>query len=247
VGDRFFTALALARRCNVTTAMLTGKGEPTLWPDEISQYLTNMKNEFPIVELQTNGISLEKIGAEKLKYWNMNGLSVICLSVVSTDYGKNQEVYGKNHYVLSERVDWLHQLGFSVRLICIMAKGYVDDVDSVRKFIDWAKYHKVEQVSLMPVSKPQKTGHEHDLKTFDWVDSHTVGMKSLDAIAADFKKNGSPIRQLEHGAVVYDYDGQNVCLNHCLRSPNDLGVIRNLIFDGEHLRHDWRFEGAILI
>ena len=55
----FRIACRLAERCGVTTAMLTGKGEPTLFPEQITKYLEVLGEfRFPLVELQTNGIRL---------------------------------------------------------------------------------------------------------------------------------------------------------------------------------------------
>ena len=41
----FDVAVRLACRAGVTTAMLTGKGEPTLWPDLIDKYLYEMNKD----------------------------------------------------------------------------------------------------------------------------------------------------------------------------------------------------------
>jgi hypothetical protein len=57
------------------------------------------------------------------------------------------------------------------------------------------------------------------------------------------------IMELSHGAIVYDIDGQNVCVSNCLNTDAvDLGNIRNLIFfpDG-HLRYRWDKKGAIIL
>src|SRR5262249_24053173 len=49
----FCIACRLAERCGVTTAMITGKGEPTLFPAQVTRYLQEMASfAFPIVELQ---------------------------------------------------------------------------------------------------------------------------------------------------------------------------------------------------
>jgi sulfatase maturation enzyme AslB (radical SAM superfamily) len=65
--QRFSHAVALAREGNASSVMLTGKGEPTLFPQQISQYLEHLREiegdkgyEFPAKELQTNGIIFEK-------------------------------------------------------------------------------------------------------------------------------------------------------------------------------------------
>lgn len=53
----FKKACRLAQLGGTTTVMFTGKGEPTLFPDQISDYLMVLKGyDFPLIELQTNAI-----------------------------------------------------------------------------------------------------------------------------------------------------------------------------------------------
>ena len=49
-------AILLAKQSGITTCILTGKGEPTLYIDEITEYLHRVGKEFPFIELQTNGL-----------------------------------------------------------------------------------------------------------------------------------------------------------------------------------------------
>jgi len=50
-----------------TTCLLTGKGEPTLYPDEVTSYLQMLQDEFeagrgfPALELQTNALRISKL------------------------------------------------------------------------------------------------------------------------------------------------------------------------------------------
>ena len=47
----------LAQKANTTTVLLTGKGEPTLYPDHITDTLNGLRDyKFPLIEMQTNGI-----------------------------------------------------------------------------------------------------------------------------------------------------------------------------------------------
>lgn len=72
----------LAVMGGVTTVLLTGKGEPTLYPDLISSYLVALKrHRFPFVELQTNGLSLT---GKLLAAWKKGGLTTVCLSTCLT-------------------------------------------------------------------------------------------------------------------------------------------------------------------
>src|SRR5437667_11672645 len=49
----------LAQVAGTTTVLITGKGEPTLFPDQITQYLEELQPyNFPVIEMQTNGITI---------------------------------------------------------------------------------------------------------------------------------------------------------------------------------------------
>jgi molybdenum cofactor biosynthesis enzyme MoaA len=82
----FRVACRLAERCGVTTVMLTGKGEPTLFPRQITRYLQAMAEfRFPIIELQSNGILLieqSDVYSGHLRDWYDLGLTTIAISVV---------------------------------------------------------------------------------------------------------------------------------------------------------------------
>lgn len=57
-------ACKLAEKSGVTTALITGKGEPTLFPQDILQYLEVLKDYFPIIELQTNSLNFALGGSQ---------------------------------------------------------------------------------------------------------------------------------------------------------------------------------------
>ena len=61
-------------------------------------------------------------------------------------------------------------------------------------------------------------------------------------------KDATRLLNLPHGGVVYDYDGQNVCISNCLTGTTDPNDIRQIIFfpDGQ-IRYDWRYAGARLL
>jgi len=57
-------AVQLAKLGGCTTVLITGKGEPTLCPDEIQTYLIEVGREFPFIELQTNGLSIGRAAVD---------------------------------------------------------------------------------------------------------------------------------------------------------------------------------------
>src|SRR5512137_774891 len=93
----FRKACQLAARSGVTTVMLTGKGEPTLFPEQISAYLQALQPfDFPLVELQTNGILLgeqSERGRAHLEAWSQAGLSLVAVSIMHYEPERNREIY----------------------------------------------------------------------------------------------------------------------------------------------------------
>ena len=248
----FAKACQLARACGVTTAMITGKGEPTLFPNQITRYLHEMRPfDFPLAELQTNGIPLVERRASyagHLEEWYHLGLTLLAVSVVHHDGARNREVYlphQERGIDLPELVLLLHDHGFSVRLACVMAEGYIDSPATLAELIDFARRHEVEQLTIRPVNRP---GASRDDVAYEWTDRHGLPDAKLAAVVAWLDAQGTRLMSLMHGATVYDVGGQNVCLTHSLTLDGAGEDLRQLIFfpDG-HLRYDWQYPGAVLL
>ncbi len=253
VWRNFLKGAKLAEIHNVSTVLITGKGEPTLFPNEISEYLEILYNKFsfPIIELQTNGIAFAdnwKKYKPFLEKWYKLGLSTIAISVVSVVAEENRAVYvphRSSYPDLEKTLERLHDLGFSTRLSVVMLKDHIDNPDSVKTVINYAKEHNVTQVTLRPVAVPTET---RNLQVSSWTENNLVSEKNLEKIVEFLNTYGTPVMTLPHGAVVFDFEDQNVCLTDCLTIESDADDLRQLIFfpDG-HLRYDWVYPGAVLL
>ncbi len=248
----FKIAAKLARKSDVDTAMITSKGEPTLFPGQISKYLNALKEfEFPFIELQTNGIPLSE---DRKKYdsfvreWYDKGLTIPAISIVHYDPAKNREIYlpYKERYIdLTELVDYLHNVGYSVRLACVALDGYIDNESELEKIISFSNKNKVEQLTIRPVNSPSDTRNDEVRK---WTADHYLKPSQQKSIENFLINHGTLLQVLPHGGTVYDVDGQNVCLTNSLTRSTDPDNGRQLIFfpDG-HIRYDWEKQGAILL
>lgn len=247
-------ACNLAEKCGVTACLITGKGEPTIYPDEISKYVKYVGERFPMIELQTNGILLDKsyTTIKNLGYfkdWFDYGLTTIAISIVHYLDKKNKELCGYD-YNLKRLIQRMHSEGFSVRLSCLLIKGYIDSIydkslSDITSLIQFARECNVEQLTLRTLEKPKQTV---DCKVSQWIDKHILTYDEMLTIKQFFEKNATKLLELVHGATVYDYQGQNVCMTHALTHTPDPDEIRQLIYfpDG-HLRYDWQYRGAILL
>lgn len=255
-------ACLLARQSGVTTILLTGKGEPTLFPDEITAKLEAISEfEFPMIELQTNGIKLatDELGETRtpnrytkkysyLERWWELGLRVIAISNVGIDRELNRQVYtpyASEYYDLASLVEKLHSWHYTVRLTTVMIKGGVDSYEKVLELTSWARQHNVEQVSVRPVTLSNRNTDE-DVAA--WMQRYGLSGWEVQAIVDGVNRSHPLLLTLPHGATIHDVDGQNLCLTNCLTHSSSPDEIRQLIYfpDG-HLRYSWEYEGAIIL
>lgn len=240
-----------AKDSGVSTVLLTGKGEPTLFPARVTEFLRHLRpHNFPFIEMQTNGIKLfqeKKKYAKYLKKWHELGLTMIAVSIVHYENKRNQKNFQPDgrYMDLVELISHLHGFGFSVRLSCVMFRGGIDSVEEVKKLISFAKENGAEQLTITPARMPEKS---ENLDIARWVSQNKLSVEAQIRIKNFLETEGKRLLALMHGAVIYDVNGQNVCLSDCLTKNPTPEEIRQLIFfpDG-HLRYDWQYPGAILL
>jgi len=248
-------ACRLADKADVTNALLTGKGEPTLFPDEIESYLEVLTEYFPLIELQTNGLLFlkdEEKWTDILLRWKSQGLTTIALSIVHYKNQMNQRIYcdeGEKHRFnypdLMTTIDFLVGLGFGVRLNCIGIREYIDTPIKILELLDFAKdtRHKL-QVTWRPVQMPDESRSDKVAKRTRELQ---IPQRNLNHILRWGDVAGTVLYRLPHGATVYDVEGQNLCLSNCLTIQPDLDEVRQLIYVDGHIRYDWQHRGAILL
>jgi molybdenum cofactor biosynthesis enzyme MoaA len=246
----FKKACQFAKINLVNTVMITGKGEPLLYPQQITDFLTQLKPYgFPIIEIQTNALILGRDFSDyrdTLKTWRKKGVSTFVISIVHYKNNRNKEIYAPNsaYFDIEQLINNLHCSGFSVRLNCVLLKGYIDSVKELNNLVDFCLKNKVEQLTLKPVEllKIKNNPVAEATKKF------LLPNNSEKNIHKFLNKNAIKLRTLDFGGIVYDYKGQNVCITDCLSGKPLTEDLRQIIFfpDG-HLRYDWRYEGAILI
>lgn len=263
--ERFAKAARLAQLGNTTTVLLTGKGEPMLYPDEIGDYLLLLKPfRFPFVEVQTNGLLLGRLAcggkAGKLtegvlRAWLELGLNTVAISVVGVRPEHNRAIYAADYPDLAATIAHLHRAGFSVRLCVMMHKGFVDRPEALEEVVAFCKANGVEQLTARPIRRPQRSASG---KHADYTRAHGVTDSQVRAIRrwADGswwrRGRGTKILTMRHGdqamAIVYDVDGQNLALSDCLTVSSTSDALRTLIFysDGR-LAYDWQYQGARLL
>ncbi len=140
----FHKACLFAKQSGVSTVLLTGKGEPTLYMDHIEKYLDMLYGyDFPFIELQTNGVDLRHY-TTSLDMWYKKGITTVSLSCMHWSDKINQSILGENFVGLKDNVELLYQYGFSVRTSCVMLNGFIDCPQAIANFVDALTYGKRE-------------------------------------------------------------------------------------------------------
>jgi len=233
-------------RNGLVTVMLTGKGEPMLFPSQITKYIDCINFRFPLIELQTNGTRIgEQI--ENLKRWKEYGLTLVCISVVHPDKKENNEIMGNpEDFNYWEAVKTLQDIGLNVRLNCTMVRHGVDNLEKAERMVHLAHLRQVNQITFREVDYPSVGSR--DITVTAWVKANKpTGLSNMLQHFLELK-GAARLLDLPHGGIIYDWDGQNVAISNCLTGTTDPDDIRQIIFypDGR-VAYDWRYQGARLL
>ena len=252
----FRKAALLAERAGTTTVLITGKGEPTLYPNEITEYLTRLGDtSFPLLELQTNALDIgrlardgscpSKLTVEHLKNWYDLGLTTFAISTVDIDSAANAKVYHEDYPPLETTIAFLHELGFSIRLCVMMVRHGIDCPKRLNELISFCRDLKVEQLTTRPIRRPD---HSDNDQASDYVEKHGGTDEEVREVNRWIEEHGVHLMTLMHGAKIYDVHGQNVCISDCLTVEPTNDHIRTLIFySNGRIAYDWQYQGAILL
>jgi molybdenum cofactor biosynthesis enzyme MoaA len=241
--QNFDIACRLASRNGACTALLTGKGEPTLYPELISQYIRHLdKHAIPLIELQTNGVALTR---EYLTHWYSCGLSLVCISITDYNPVRSNELMKINGahagYNFWHRVEMLHHIGLTVRLNCTLLRSGIGTIEAVENLINACKLNGVEQLTVRDVTRPACNN-----AVAECVDREFVNLTPK--LNTYLGANAVVLLRLPHGGIIYDYRDQNICVSNCLTSSTNVDDIRQLIFfPNGTVAYDWKYKAARLL
>lgn len=254
--ERLRQALEYARIGNTDTMMITGKGEPTLFPEHVTRLLTAVTEyeketgfRFKKKELQSNGIYIEN-KPEKyepfLKKWADLGLNTYIISIVHYDPEINRQIYvpySSSYIDLASLTNRLHQNNLRVRLSCIMFNGGIDNREKFANLINFTHRIGADELTARPVTKPDISRNQD---VTGWITEHQLTDGEFQDISTFLDEVGLVRQRYPFGGIIASVEGQNVCLTNCLTRNQD-DYIRQLIFHASgDIATEWT-EDAILL
>jgi hypothetical protein len=152
---------------------------------------------------------------------------------------------GPEQYRLWETVKVLQDLDLGVRLNCTMLRSGIHKPEDAERLIDKCAMESVDQLTFREVEMPERVLNP-DIATWIKAEKPNGAAKKLHHYLE--MKEATRLLELPHGGIVYDYNGQNVCISNCLTGTTDPNDIRQIIFfpDGR-IAYDWRYPGARIL
>ncbi|MBN1923709.1 MAG: radical SAM protein [Nanoarchaeota archaeon] len=242
---RFSTACNYANRSGAATVILGGIGEPTLYPECVTETLEAlMPYDFPIIEMETNGslISQDKYN-KQLREWSDKGMTTIQISILNYDSETNIKTMKLPYYNIGRLVSKLHDYEYSVRLSCVLFKQGIESPQQLEELINYALKQKAEQLIIRPVTKPYNpTG-----KVLEWVKAHELTEEDKESLRNYLDSKGERIHKVGE-EIVYDVFGQTV-INAEPKNyiPIEEDEKQLTLFPKGTIRYDRRYKGSVLL
>ena len=222
----------LAKAANVTSVLLTGKGEPLLNRDILLEFVKKFQ-EWP-VEIQTNGIWLSK------NLWFLNNIMLVGTDIIAVSIDTMEQFWDYENLF-----NKIKKLGMVVR-VCMNVTNLLKINRFFELFIKLTKEDLVDQLLFRNITIPNNTSKEHSAAK--WITNNVDKYNYSDLYHQLMDSNPNEIRTLPDGTKVYDVNGVSVTFSdYCIQDRNDSEDIRSLIFmeDG-HLYTSWNSKASML-
>jgi molybdenum cofactor biosynthesis enzyme MoaA len=242
--QRVHLAFGYAKWHNV---LITSNGEPTTVKDDMYTVIKRAKHRcFPIIELQSNGLLANP---DELA---LQGVTTLAISIADTDPAESANIMHLpktfNYYNVIARA---HQAGLLVRVSLNLTNKTLLELKEYKRLEEYITSLKdlgVRQLTFRRLGWPTRVGRAGATKK--WIQNNATGNNYADynGLAQHVERQGTLLRKLSYGNMVYDLHGMSVTISTCMTDNTDPDEIRSLIFmpDG-HLYHSWDSPGSILL
>ncbi len=254
--DEFDWVLRVAISAGAKTFLITGKGEPTLKPQMVDDYLAFLHYnqeyaQMQVKELQTNGLLFQTEKFQKsgwLGRWRNMGLRTIALSLVDIDNEVNKEFYTPHldkYPDLEKTINIIKNEGYSVRTSFTSVKGLIDSPKDIDRVMEFCGDMHVDQCSIRPARKPNKK-ECYNTEVWNWVRDNEISQDQENEMVQHVKDNCDKVLdKLMHGGMVYQFKGQNLCMTDCLTlKPEEPGARQLIFFPNGMVTYDWASKAA---
>ncbi len=232
--SNLYKVKTVAQNAQVSSIIITGKGEPLLALNEVEE-ISKVFNNFPL-EIQTNGIRLEEESVLDFLY-SYIGINTIAISIDS--YAQYENMKLRNIFKILSSNPYNFNVRLTINLVDEITKNYFP-----YSFIEEGKEMGISQISFRDITIPETVINIEESKdAVMWIKS--IDQKSLENFKNEIKtmifKEGKFLRRLSFGAGIYMIEGIScIYIKNCIQENSNDEDIRSLVYWGDgHLSTSW--------
>lgn len=246
--EDYIVRIKYAKDLGCNTLMLTGFAEPQqnlLFIEELLKANNNLENKFYNIEIQTSGSGMNFSNYNRLKGC---GLTTVSLSICAPYDEKIWEIENTPiglRCPLETTRKACEELNLIYRLSINLTDEWEREFPTLDMLFDYIKSSGARQVTFRVLYS------SGDNSQSEWVKLHSASKDYIDSINFYIKNNGTPIRKLLYGQMVYSIDGVSVVMDDDCMAKNKVKELddnfKYLILrpDG-HLYSKWDDKGSIV-
>lgn len=202
--DRLAIALGYAQSLGATHGILTGKADPTQEnPEYLLGLVARIRERLPLCDMHTNGYLLlpGKRRADLLRELKKAGLTMVTLSIASTDDATNRRLMGVP--TPTELIPIARELGLMVRCSLVVNRDGVSDVDRVLDYVRTVGELGAQAVVVREVWRPEVRTPVNEA-VYEWNHANAVPIQPIEneisRLAGEPRGLWDTFRWLVHGA-----------------------------------------------
>jgi len=214
---------AFARDRGATRLVITGGGEPLLRPDDVVYLVSQGARAFKEIACFTNGSYLNRHLAGRLAD---AGLSYLCYSRHADHDDVCKRLMGPSAPSLDEFFD--AAAGLKVRATCVMAAGFIDSRQSVRRYMRKLECYGVTEFTFKHTYVAYDRSVFRNTAEDTWARCRQIEYDPFDG-------EGEIIARLPWGPAIRKLEGAQVCY---YREPTPDWELQNRICRSTNLLSD---------
>ncbi len=242
VPQSYINRIKYVRDEGCDNMIITGTTEPQqnmLFINKLLSINWRLPKPFYNIDIQTTGANMIARDIEDLSSW---GINTLALSVASFNMERNWDIIQTPKAARKLSIEQLIGAAKANDMNVRVCLNLTDEFDpySLKYIFQWANERNVDQLTFRKIYR-SKQNTEQD----KWIIQHSYNNYSR--IGNFIINNGTPIRKLPFGAMLYDCMGIGVVGDEDCMAKNNLNEMRYAILrPNNHLYSSWDLKGSLI-
>lgn len=245
IPQSYIDRIKYVRDTGCDNMIITGTTEPQQNMEFINKLLwgvnKNLPKPFYNIAIQTTGANMTE---SNIHFLATSGVTTFALSLASFNMERNWDIIQTPkaaRYLSTEQLIGIAKNeGMNVRVCLNLTDAFNAYYPSF--IFKWAKERNIDQLTFRKI-------YHSGLNTEQdkWINAHNYNFENLHDIEQYIKMNGTPIRTLPFGSILYDCQGIGVVIDNDCMAKNNLSEMRYAILrPNNHLYSSWDLKGSLI-